>query len=210
MIHYHNSAEQAQETMAEVWEKGVEATTIQGNLMNVSEAERVVDAAVGSWGRLDILVCNAGIWGKTPLGSVTPDNWEQLYALNTRAPFFMAQRAAPHLRAASGCMVAIADAGIHWSWKGYTPYLSSKAALAMVVQNLANDLSPEVRVNGVAPGPVLLPEDWSEEQHARAADNTLLKRVGSADDVADAVIYLARADYVTGVVLPVDGGQRLM
>jgi NAD(P)-dependent dehydrogenase (short-subunit alcohol dehydrogenase family) len=106
-------------------------------------------------------------------------------------------------------MVAIADVGIHWAWKGYTPYLSSKAALAMVVQNLARDMAPEVRVNAVAPGPVLLPEDWSEEQHAQVANTTLLKRTGSAEAIAEAVVYLASADYVTGVILPVDGGQRL-
>jgi pteridine reductase len=107
-------------------------------------------------------------------------------------------------------VVAISDAGIHWSWKGYTPYLSSKAALAMVVQNLARDLAPEVRVNGIAPGPVLLPEDWSEEQHEKTARSTLLQRVGQPADIADAVVYLAAADYVTGVVLPVDGGRRLV
>jgi pteridine reductase len=209
MIHYHSSADPAEATMAEVWQKGVEAATIQADLTQVSEAERIIDATVGSWGRLDILVCNAGIWGKTPLGSVTQEQWDKLYALNTRAPFFLAQRAASYLRAVGGCVVAIADVGIGWSWKGYTPYLSSKAALAMVVQNLACDMAPEVRVNGVAPGPVLLPEDWSEEQQARTAASTLLRRGGTPADIAGAVVYLAMADYVTGVVLPVDGGRRL-
>lgn len=208
MLHYNGSADSALATLAEVQAQGVAADTIQGNLMDVAEAERVVDATVTRWGRLDVLVCNAGIWGATPLGTVTPERWDELYALNVRAPFFLAQRAAPHLRAAGGCVVAIVDVGIYGAWKDYTPYLSSKAALAMVVQNLAKDLAPEVRVNAVAPGPVLLPEDWNEEQHAKAARSTLLRRVGMAEDIAGAVVYLAQADYVTGVVLPVDGGWR--
>ncbi len=209
MIHYNLSEQQAQTTLADVQVMGIEADIIQANLLHVEEAEWLIDETVDRWGRLDVLVCNAGIWGNTPLGSVTPEQWDQLYDLNTRAPFFMAQRAAAHLRAARGCIIAITDVATSWAWKGYTPYLSSKAALAMVVQNLAHELAPEVRVNGVAPGAVLLPEDWNEEQRSRAARSSLLQRVGSAEDVADAVVYLARADYVTGVILPVDGGQRL-
>jgi pteridine reductase len=209
VIHYHGSEAQAQATMADVQAAGVETISIQADLMQIAEAEHVVDATLDRWGRLDILVCNAGIWGSTPLGNVTPERWDELYALNTRAPFFLAQRAAPYLRASMGCVVAITDVGIYSTWKNYTPYLSSKAALAMVVQNLAKDLSPDVRVNAVAPGAVLLPEDWNEEQHAKAANNTLLKRVGTPEDVAEAVLFLARADYVTGVMLPVDGGWHL-
>lgn len=209
MLHYHSSADEALATLADVQTHGVTAATIQGNLMQISDIERVVDATVERWGRLDILVCNAGIWGATPLGSVTPERWDDLYALNARAPFFLAQRAAPHLCATQGCIVAITDVGIYWAWKDYTPYLSSKAALAMVVQNLARDLSPEVRVNAIAPGPVLLPEDWDEQQHTKAARSTLLQRIGTPEDIADAVVFLSRASFVTGIVLPVDGGWRL-
>jgi pteridine reductase len=209
MIHYGRSEDKALATLNDVQVLGVQAATVQGNLMQVAEAERVVDATAEYFGRLDVLVCNAGIWGATPLGEATRERWDELYALNARAPFFMAQRAAPHLRANGGSVVAISDGGIFSSWKGYTPYLSSKAALAMVVQNLANDLAPEVRVNAVAPGPVLLPADWDEEQQQKAARSTLLKRVGRPEDIADAVLFLARADYITGVVLPVDGGQQV-
>lgn len=210
MIHYYSSADAAKATLASVRAHGVRAALTKGDLMRVEDAEEVVDTTLATFERLDLLVCNAGIWGATPLGSVSPEQWDRLYALNARAPFFMAQRAAPHLRATQGCVVATVDAGIHWAWKNYTPYLSSKAALAMVVQNLARDMAPDVRVNGVAPGPVLLPDDWTEEQRARVAATTLLKRLGSAEDVAAAVVYLASASYVTGVVLPVDGGQRLV
>jgi pteridine reductase len=209
MIHYAGSAEKARARQAEIAALGVQADLVQGDLRDVSEAERVVDATVARWGRLDVLVCNAGIWGQTPLGEATPERWDELHALNARAPFFMAQRAAPQLRAAQGSLVAITDVGILGAWKGYTPYLASKAALAGVVQNLARDLAPDVRVNAVAPGPVLLPEDWSEEQQQATARSTLLRRLGTAEDIARAVVFLASADYITGVMLPVDGGQRL-
>jgi pteridine reductase len=209
MIHYYGSEEQAHATVADIRAMGVRAESIQGDLTNVADAERVVDTALQQWGGLDLLVCNAGIWGSTPLGSATEAQWERLYALNARAPFFMAQRAADALRAAQGSLVAICDVGITTTWKNYTPYLSSKAALAMVVQNLAKELAPDVRVNGVSPGPVLLPEDWSDEQREKTARSTLLRRVGRAEDIARAVCFLAQADYVTGVILPVDGGQRL-
>ncbi len=208
-IHYSSSAEQAQQTVADIQQIGTHAEAVQGDLMDVAAAERVVDTTLERWGRLDLLVCNAGIWGATPLGETTPERWDQLYALNARAPFFLAQRAAPALRSAGGALVAIADVGIQKAWKNYTPYLSSKAALAMVVQNLARDLAPEVRVNGVAPGPVLLPTDWDEERQQKTARSTLLQRVGHPDDIARAVVFLAQADYITGVILPVDGGQRL-
>jgi pteridine reductase len=140
---------------------------------------------------------------------VTAQQWDDLFALNARAPFFMAQRAAPHLHASEGCIVNIGDVGVEMSWKGYTPYLSSKAAITMLTQNLARDLAPAVRVNAIAPGPVLLPEDWDEQRRASFAQKTLVERLGSAEDVAEAVLYLARARFVTGVVLPVDGGYRL-
>ena len=208
-LHYHHSAEPARTTLADLEAHGVETIAVPGDLAQVAEAERVVDTAAAHWGRLDLLVCSAGIWERTPLGVVTEAEWDRLYDVNARSAFFLAQRAAPHLRATSGCIVAIADVGIITSWKNYTPYLSSKAALAMVMQNLARDLAPEVRVNTIAPGPVLLPDDWGAEQQDRAARSTLLRRVGTPDDIAQAVLYLARADYVTGVLLPVDGGQRL-
>lgn len=208
VLHYHRSAA-AQATLAELAARGVEARAVGGDLAAVTEAARVVDEAVAQWGRLDLLVCSAGLWERTPLEDATEAQWEQLFAVNVRSVFFMAQRAAPQLRSAHGSIVAIADALIERGWKDYTPYLASKAALAMTIKNLARDLAPDVRVNAVAPGPVLLPDDWSAEQRARAARGTLLGRVGTPEDVAEAVLYLARADYITGVVLPVDGGMRL-
>jgi pteridine reductase len=209
-IHYHRSAAQAEATLAELRAMGIEATTIQGDLAVVAEVERVVDAAISHWGRLDLLVNSAGIWGSTPLGSVDQARWDELLDTNLRSAFFAAQRAAPALRAARGAIVNIADVGALRPWRNHTPYLISKGGLLTMTEALAKDLAPEVRVNAVAPGPVLLPNDWTTAQAEKAARSVLLRRLGSAEDVAQAVVYLASASYVTGVILPVDGGQRLI
>jgi pteridine reductase len=209
-IHYHRSAAQAAATLAELRGLGAEAVAIEGDLTVVAGVERVVDEAIAQWGRLDLLVNSAGIWGSTPLGSVTEDRWDELLNTNLRSAFFAAQRAAAALRATRGAIVNIADIGALRPWRNHTPYLVSKGGLLTLTEALAKDLAPEVRVNAVAPGPVLLPDDWTAEQAERAAQSVLLKRLGSAEDVAEAVVYLARAEYITGVVLPVDGGQRLI
>jgi pteridine reductase len=209
VVHYNRSAEQARVVLEELEALGVQAMVVAGDLAYVAEVERVVDIAVTRWGRLDLLVNNAGIWGSTPIGTVTEERWSQLIDTNLRSAFFAAQRAASALRAAGGAIVNIADVGALRPWRNHTPYLISKGGIITLTEALAKDLAPEVRVNAVAPGAVLLPDDWTPEQAARAARNVLLKRLGRPEDVAEAVLYLARADYVTGVVLPVDGGRRL-
>jgi pteridine reductase len=209
-IHYHRSATLAEATLAELRALGVEATAIGGDLTAIPEIERVIDEATACWGRLGLLVNSAGIWGTTPIGTVTGERWAKLLDTNLRSAFFAAQRAAPALRAAHGAIVNIADVGALRPWRNHTPYLVSKGGLLTLTEALAKDLAPEVRVNAIAPGPVLLPDDWTAEQAERAARSVLLRRLGSAEDVAQAVVYLASADYVTGVILPVDGGQRLI
>lgn len=210
VIHYHSSEQKAHATLEELHAIGVRATHIRADLAVVAEAEQVVDQAAEYLGGLSVLVNSAGIWGSTPLGTVTPERWDELIATNARAGFFMAQRAAPYLKQAHGAIVNIADVGVLRPWKNYTPYLVSKGAVATMTQALAKDFAPEVRVNAIAPGPVMLPDDWTEEQAEKTAKTVLLQRVGSAEDVAQAALYLLGADYVTGVVLPVDGGQRLV
>ena len=143
---------------------GVQSLTLAGDLSIVADVERVVDAAVARWGRLDVLVNNAGIWGSTPIGTVTEARWSELLDTNLRSAFFAAQRAAPALRKAQGAIVNIADVGAIRPWRNHTPYLISKGGVITLTEALAKDLAPEVRVNAVAPGPVLLPDDWTAEQ----------------------------------------------
>lgn len=208
-IHYHASASAAEEVLAELRAAGAAGVAIPGDLSRTADCERVVDEALAQWGGLDLLVNNAGIWGPTPIGSVTEERWEELLNTNLRSMFFVAQRAAAALRVSHGSIVNIADVGARRPWRNYTPYLVSKGGVVTLTRALAKDLAPEVRVNAIAPGPVLLPDDWSAEQIAQVERTTLLRRVGSPDDVAGAVLYLAQAGYVTGVILPVDGGYLL-
>lgn len=208
-IHYSASAAAADATLAELRAIGVDCIAIPGDLSRTADCERVIDALLYEWNSLDLLVNNAGIWGSTPIGGVTEERWDELLDTNLRGMFFVAQRAAPALRAAHGAIVNIADVGVERPWTNYAPYLISKGGVVTLTKTLARDLAPEVRVNAVAPGLVLPPDDWTAEQEARALRSIPLRRVGSPDDIAGAVLYLARADYVTGVVLPVDGGQRL-
>jgi pteridine reductase len=169
----------------------------------------VIDTAVARWGQLDVLVNNAGIWENTPIGAITEERWSALIDTNLRSAFFAAQRATPALRSARGAIVNIADVGALRPWRNHTPYLVSKGGIITLTKALAMDLAPDVRVNAVAPGAALLPDDWTPEQVARATRNVPLQRLGRPEDVAQAVLYLAQADYVTGVVLPVDGGRHL-
>ncbi len=209
MIHYHQSASVAEQTLANLRALGIAADAVQGDLSNTSDCERVVDTAVARWGQLDILVNNSGIWGPTPVGQTSVERWDELLNTNLRGTYFVSQRAAPALRAAHGAIVNIADVGVTKPWRDHAPYLASKGGIVALTYALACDLAPEVRVNAVAPGPVLMPDDWSTQQGQSAASSTLLKRLGSPADIGAAVRFLATADYITGVVLPVDGGHLL-
>jgi pteridine reductase len=209
VIHYHQSGEQAEHTLAELRALGVRAAAVGGDLAQTQQAERVVDEAIMYLGGLSLLVNNSGIWGPTPIGSVTAERWDELLNTNLRSAFFASQRAAPALRAARGSIVNIADVGVWRPWGNHVPYLVSKGGVVTLTHALARDLAPEVRVNAIAPGPVLMPDAWNEVRSRQAAAGTLLKRVGSPEDIGQAAVFLAAAGYVTGVVLPVDGGQML-
>jgi NAD(P)-dependent dehydrogenase (short-subunit alcohol dehydrogenase family) len=208
-LHYHRSADLARATAAEAELLGAEVALLPADLARVAEAERLIDAAGARFGRLDLLVLSAAIFFPTPLGEVREAEWDALFDTNLKGPFFCAQRAAPLLRAdGGGAIITLLDTGIYMAWRNYTPYLMTKAALATLTRQLAKELAPDVRVNGIAPGPVLLPDDASPERIARSEGQTLLGRLGHPDEIARAALYLAQSNYVTGTVLPVDGGQR--
>ena len=171
----------------------------------------LVADAVARFDRLDALVNNASAFFPTPIGGATPEQWDALFAANARAPFFLAQAAAPHLRAASGAIVNLVDIYAERPLKDHTLYCMAKAALAMLTLSLARELGPEVRVNGIAPGAVLWPESSKPhaDQQAMLA-STALQRIGDPQDVADAALFLLRdARYTTGQILRVDGGRSL-
>ena len=187
------------------------ARTLQADLLDVNQLAPLIDAALGAFGRLDILVNNASTFYPTPMGAITPHEWDDLMGTNVKAPLFLSQAAAPALRKAGGLIVNLVDIHGLRPLKRYAVYCTAKAALAMLTRALARELAPHVRVNGIAPGPVLWPEDAPDaDTQAKIISQTLLQRQGSPDDVARTALFLAaEAPYITGQILAVDGGRSL-
>jgi pteridine reductase len=209
-IHYHRSVEAAHALAAElnaVRESSV--TTLGGDLLDVKVLNALVEATVARFGHLDILVNNASTFYPTPIGDITEAHWDDLMGTNLRAPVFLSQAAAPHLRARSGLILNIADIHGMRPLRYHTVYSPAKAGLIMLTQSLARELAPQVRVNAIAPGPVEFPEQGlTDEMKQAIIDKTLLKRRGSSEDIARAALFFAaEAPYVTGQILAVDGGR---
>jgi pteridine reductase len=177
-----------------------------GDLAHADGARALAERAASELGGLDLLVhaASAGFAPK-PVAEVTEEDWNDAFGATAKGAFFVAQASAPHLRAVRGCIVMIEDVAAYQPWPSFAAHCAAKAAQAMLTRVLARALAPEVRVCGVAPGPVAVEPDQVE----RRAAETLLGRVGAADDVADAVLFLADADFVTGTSLVVDGGRLL-
>ena len=208
-IHYHRSEAQALETLARVEAQGGDGALFHADLVQPEAPAQLVAEVGERMGALDVLVNSAAGMERTPVGEVTVEQWDRIFALNLRAPFFCAQAAAPALRARRGAIVNIADLAAFETWPAYVPHGISKAGIVQMTRALARVLAPEVRVNAVAPGAVLLPEEWEESTAESLASTTPLARLGSAEDVAQAVLYLLDADYVTGETIIVDGGRHV-
>ncbi|MDB5801257.1 MAG: pteridine reductase [Rhodocyclales bacterium] len=182
------------------------------DLLDLSAINALVMAVVAHFGRLDGLVNNASSFFPTALGEIDESSWHDLVGSNLKAPFFLCQAAAPHLRAAQGSVVNVIDIHAERPLAGYPLYSTAKAGLAGATRAMALELAPEVRVNGVAPGAILWPEDgqFTAEQRSAIVEHTLLKREGHAEDIAVAVRFLLlEAHYVTGQILAVDGGRSI-
>lgn len=184
---------------------------VQAELGDIAALPALVDAAIARFGRLDALVNNASSFFPTPLGHVSGADWDALMDSNAKGPFFLAQAAAPSLRATGGAIVNIVDIYGERPLSRYPAYSISKAALRMATLVLADALAPEVRVNAVAPGTVLWSENPQKAESVQQVERgTRLRRIGTPEDVAAAVLYLLRdARYTTGAVLPVEGGRLL-
>ena len=209
-VHCHRSREDA-ERLREAFEaaRPGSATVVAADLLESGAAGEVVAAAEERWGRLDVLVNNASSFYPTPIGEVTEAEWRDLVGSNLAAPFFLAQAAAPLLRASRGCIVNIADVYGHRPLAGHPVYSAAKAGLVMLTRSLALELGPEVRVNSISPGAVLWPENEDPERR-RIIDAIALKRSGDPGDIARAALFLVRdAPYVTGQDLAVDGGRLI-
>ncbi|MBV9493429.1 MAG: SDR family oxidoreductase [Acidobacteria bacterium] len=169
-----------------------------------------VESLLVSLPRIDLLVSSAASFTNEKLGDVTFDSFDETFALNVRAPFFLAQRLGLQMKANGfGRIVSMADIAATLPFPGYLPYSMSKAAIVTMTKGLAKALAPNVLVNAVAPGPVLLPEDFDATERAAAVEPTVLKRPGTPEEVARTIVFLMQSDYITGVTLPVDGGRLL-
>ncbi len=212
VLHYRGSQAAAQALATELNQSRANtATLLQADLSDPATLAPLVEAAAAHWGRLDALVNNASTFYPTPVGTVTLPQWQDLMDVNLKAPFFLAQAAAPLLTKSGGCIVNIADIHADRPLKGYPVYCMAKAGLVMMTRALARELGPAVRVNAVAPGAILWPEQGLDSAaQASILARTALKRQGNPKDIASTVLFLIRdAEYITGQVLSVDGGRSL-
>lgn len=212
IINFRQEASQAaaEEVAGMARSQGVRAATVRADASDPAEVDRLLAAVAGHFPRIDILVANAGAFRRTPLATVSESDWQDMLRFNLDVFRVPAGRVGTRMKQeGGGCIVALADvAGIR-PWADYIPYSVAKAGVISMVRALAAALAPEVRVNAIAPGPILFPADGDAAAYQREIERTLLRRGGEARHVTEAVLFLVRNDYVTGVVLPVDGGRLL-
>jgi pteridine reductase len=187
------------------------AALVQADLLDVRQFRVLSDAAVKAFGQLDVLINNASSFYPTPIGEVTEEAWNDLLGTNLKAPLFLSQALAPALRLTQGLILNLADIHGMRPLRRYTTYCVAKAGLIMLTKSLARELGPHVRVNAIAPGPVMWPEDVTDRAlQKKIVDRTLLKRSGSPEDVARAALFFCtEAPFVTGQILAVDGGRSV-
>ena len=210
-VHYRTSKTEAEDAVEMFRILGVEAESFQADLSQVKEVEALASEVLKRFGRLDILVNNASVFFPSPLGEVTDLQWDTLINTNLKGPFFLAQKVGLAMKAAvGGTIINIGDWAAERPYTGYLPYCISKAGVVAMTKGLAKALAPEVRVNCINPGPVMLPEDLSEAEKEEVMRKTPLQRTGSPADIANAVVFLCEGtDFMTGAVITVDGGRAV-
>jgi pteridine reductase len=214
MIHYRSSVNEARALQAELnLQRPNSVAIIQADLLNLSVLPSLVQETIKHFGKLDVLINNASSYYPTEIGDIQEEQWQDLMGSNLKAPLFLSQAAAVELRKQQGCIINITDMHVERPKKGYIVYSVAKAGLVTLTKSLAHELSPEVRVNAVAPGPVMWPEDnpqFDELYRQRVISQTLLKRIGEPNDIAKAVKFLIQdAPFITGQIIAVDGGRSL-
>lgn len=215
VIHYRSSRDDAHDLQTELEKRRPKSVAlVKGDLLQTAMITEIVEQALAAFGRLDALVNNASSFYPTPVGTATPEQWDDLIGTNLRAPFFLAQAAATHLKKVQGCIVNIADIHGERPIKHYPIYSAAKAGLVMMTKSLARELAPEVRVNAIAPGTILWPEgeaEVSEMQKQELLKRIPLRRSGSPDDIASTALFLIRdAGYINGQVIAVCGGRTVV
>jgi pteridine reductase len=212
VVHYRSSQEDAIALARELNEHRSGSVVVQAaDLLQPTAPQELVARALTAFGRLDVLVNNASSFYATPVGTITSADWDDLMGSNLKAPLFLAQAAAPALRERGGLIVNLVDIHGLRPLKAHPVYCAAKAGLAMLTRSLARELGPEIRVNGIAPGPVLWPEgNLDETLKQEIIEKTALKRCGTPNDIARTVLFLAKdAPFITGQIIAVDGGRSI-
>jgi pteridine reductase len=209
-IHHHASSQGAYNLRQEILDSGGRAACFDADLTDAAAARSLPERVVQELGRLDVLVNSAAVMHRLSLEQTTPEQWDGILNLNLRAVFFCTQGAAPALRASRGKVINLADLAGLEPWSGFAAHSVSKAGVVMLTKVLALSLAPDVTVNAIAPGAVLVPDEYDAEERERLARATPLRRLGDPADVIAALLYLLEGgDFVTGEVLIVDGGRRI-
>ncbi len=212
IVHYRGSRSEADKLADELNTVRTDScVAMQADLTKLEQVKELAEQALAVWGKVDVLVNNASAFYPTPLGSVTEQQWDELFASNVKAPFFLAQSVMESLRSQQGVIVNMVDVHAERPMKDYPVYCMAKAALVMMTKAMARDLAPEVRVNGIAPGMILWPDDEVVDPKTEKylLNRIALKRFGEPQHIADAIKFLIEHSYLTGQVMAVDGGRSL-
>ena len=211
LLHYHRSVREVRETREAAERLGVRVSLLQANLESPTEIRRLIRQAFRLSPKIHLLVNNASVFYKTPLGKVREKDWDRLLNVNLKAPFFLSQAVGLRMfRRKEGKIINLIDWTAFRPYPRYLPYCASKAGLAAITRGLAKALAPYVQVNGIAPGPILPARGSTSGENQKIIKRTPLKRFGKPGDIAEAVRFLVKsADFVTGVILPVDGGNLI-
>ena len=207
-VHYHGSKDQARQVAEQIRSMGPRAETLQADLASPGDIERLFAELGQAFGGLDVLVNNAAVYHRTPIRTLTAEQWDREMAVNARAPALCIRHAVP-LMAHGGAVVNVADIAAEKAWPGYPAYCASKAALLALTRSAAKALAPKIRVNAVSPGVAMWSEDSDPQREKRVLSQVPMGRPGSAEDVALAVAFLAQQDYITAQNLRVDGGWHM-
>lgn len=208
---YYLPDEPWQATLRDIESFGVNAFAKQVEIRDTTQVKCLVDETLAKFGRIDVLINNASVWLKAPFGEITEEQWDLAMDVNLKGPFFVSQAAAPHMIARQkGVIINITDLSAFQVWPGYAHHAASKAGLVSLTKYLAVELAPHVRVNAIAPGTILLPENPTPEKIKWATDKSVLKRVGSPLDLARMVEFIITNEFLTGSVYFMDGGRSLV
>jgi len=211
LIHYHTSSRESDLLAAEVLSIGRKVDTIRGDLSDPAQIANMLSELDRHEIAVDILVNSAAVYYPTPPGSITAETWDKIMAVNARAPFLLSQELGLKMKARkSGHIINITDCNLRRPYREFTPYFASKAALSIMTETLALELAPEVRVNAIAPGTVLPPDDANEEFTAQATRRSPLQLAGHPEDISEMVVYLVtHGRFITGSNFRIDGGATI-